>query len=450
MEEISNVLTEEYLAELYNAAMDNSYLCGVVVRYMKNEYLPDRHYQTLNGVLSSHYKEYRSAPTYPIVRQMLSGSRGALELLDEIKDFAKGSEEKALLMQFENYLKLAEFKRAFKEIGECVKTGDGIAARRMFQQKAHELEDISLARDKFVDVAKTFEERAVDNRHKCESETSNSRPVTRFYIDELDLRNNGQNLRKQLTCVFSMSGVGKSHFARYIGKCAAYEDGLDVLHIQLEGSEAEVLNAYSASLVSMETFEYERGNVNEHMMKMFRKQIEMCSGTLKVVAYPAFEDTSTADIKTDIEDYRKLYSHYPAVIIVDSADLLADSTGKSYDAKSQRIKILNVMRELKKIAEMTNSWVVTTYQATIEDKEWVNDERNVLDGYNTAECKGLQRPCTHLISLNQSKREEAEETMRLNVAKSRFFRKGRPFRICTDYGHESFYDRERTLNLPRE
>lgn len=39
--------------------------------------------------------------------------------------------------------------------------------------------------------------------------------------------------------------------------------------------------------------------------------------------------------------------------------------------------------------------------------------------------------------------------MRLNVAKSRFFKKGDPFKIATDYENERFYDRERTLNITK-
>ena len=29
-----------------------------------------------------------------------------------------------------------------------------------------------------------------------------------------------------------------------------------------------------------------------------------------------------------------------------------------------------------------------------EDREWLNDERNVLTEYNCSEAKGLARPCT--------------------------------------------------------
>ena len=90
MEDVRNVLTEEYLAELYNAAFDNDYLCSIVVQHMKNDYLPDKHYQTLNDSLRSHYNTYNAAPTYAAIRQTLSSSRAMLELLDEIKDYAKG------------------------------------------------------------------------------------------------------------------------------------------------------------------------------------------------------------------------------------------------------------------------------------------------------------------------------------------------------------------------
>ena len=91
--------------------------------------------------------------------------------------------------------------------------------------------------------------------------------------------------------------------------------------------------------------------------------------------------------------------------------------------------------------------MVGTYQSTIENRDWLNDEKNVLTEFNTAEAKGLARPMTHLITLNQSDRERKEHTMRLNVAKSRFFEKGEPFKIATDYDNEQFYDQVRTMNI---
>ena len=136
--------------------------------------------------------------------------------------------------------------------------------------------------------------------------------------------------------------------------------------------------------------------------------------------------------------------------LVSIQDLLLDSTGRVWNKDSLRFLRIAVAEELKDLAAETNCWINATYQATIEDRKFCNDEKNVLDGYNLSEAKGLQRPCTHLISLNRSDRENEEETMRLHVAKSRFFQKGGTYRIATDYDHERFYDRERTLSLSQK
>ena len=119
-------------------------------------------------------------------------------------------------------------------------------------------------------------------------------------------------------------------------------------------------------------------------------------------------------------------------------------------ADHERAKRIAVANDLKDLAADEKVWMVVTYQSTIEDREWLNDERNVLTEYNCSEAKGLARPCTHLVSLNQSSAERKENVMRLHVAKSRFFKKGDTIRIATDYDNEVFYDGQRTLNLNRE
>ena len=283
------------------------------------------------------------------------------------------------------------------------------------------------------------------------SENPSSKMVNSFYIDGLDEMNKGRNLRTQLSLFLAMSGVGKSHIARWIGYNAAYISGLDVLHIQLEGAASETTDAYSAMLSGTTTYEYETGKVNNHTLEHLKDLLDTYKGTLRVKAYPKFgKEVSTTDIRNDLEKYREKYGKYPDVVVVDSLDLLTDSSGKNWDSKALRHKRIATAQDLKDLAGETDAWFVVTYQATIENPEWVNDEKNVLTAFNTSECKGLQRPCTHLISLNQSKREYREQTMRLYADKFRFCKKGEPFRIALDYEHEVFYDRVRTLNLPRE
>ncbi len=445
-----NVLTEGFLAELYNAAITDNYICSVVCNHMKDEFLPDQQYQQLTSALKRYFLEYKMAPQYGVLEQMLSQTRAVSELLDEIRETSTDTEPDALRDQFENYLKLVRFKRIYKEVGKMYDNGEGMKAIKMMETEAKELSTFTLRPDEFIDVAETFDDRLRDNKAKHEDNTR-KKLVNNFYIDELDNLNRGRDLRTQLSVFLAMSGVGKSHLARWIGSNAAYVSGLNVLHFQLEGSASEVMDAYQASLIQTQTFEFENGRIGQHLIDQFHKQLATYSGTLKVKSYSKFgKEVSTTDLRNDCEKYKEKYGFYPDVIIVDSLDLLNDSSGKSWDNKSLRFKRIAVANDLKDMAGELNAWMVATYQATIEKQEVVDDEKFVLNGYNLSEAKGLQRPCTHIISLNQSRREDKENTMRLYVAKARFFKKADPFRICTDYEHERFYDRERTMNLPVE
>lgn len=268
-----------------------------------------------------------------------------------------------------------------------------------------------------------------------------------FYIDELDVRNGGRDLRTQLTYFLAPTGIGKSHAARWIGRNACL-DGLNVLHFQLEGSKEEVENAYSASLVICNAFRYEHGTLRDSDFQRMVQELEGVSGKLYVKAYPKFNShISTLTIKDDIAEFKEKYGITLDVIVIDSADLLTDASGRKYGENGERHRRIAVANDLKDLAADENVWMVATYQSTIENPEWINDEKNVLTEYNTAEAKGLARPLTHLITLNQSANERREHTMRLNIAKSRFFERGEPFRIATNYDNEAFYDRQRSMNI---
>ena len=447
-----NVLNEEFLCELYNCAITNNQICSAVCQYMKDEYLPDKQYQMLNNALKDYFNAYKSAPQYGIMMQTLSASKAVSELLREIRTMASGVEMEAVRDQFETYLKLANVQKIRAEIDEAYKRGERLEAIRMFEARAKALASFSLAPERFVEIKDTLEARLMENKIKQEGEAGKAL-VNSFYIDGLDNLNHGQNLRTQLTVFLAMSGVGKSHLIRWIGFNGAYVSGLNVLQFQLEGSAAEVYNAYSAQLLGMETVQYEQGEADVAALKEFRKQIEKYSGTLRVRAYSKFgQKPTTTDIRNEIEEYKKEFGYYPDIILVDSLDLLGGSVvRKSNSTKDIRFERVECAQDLKDMAGEVDAWIVATYQSTIENKDWVNDEKNVLDRYNISEAKGLVRPLTHFITLNQSDTEADEQTMRIFADKMRFTKRGqqypRLFRICTDYEHENFYDRTRSLNL---
>jgi replicative DNA helicase len=374
-------------------------------------------------------------------------NREVTALLNDIKDCAEGVEADVILEQFEEYLRNVKFQKTFKEIGELYAKQESEKAFKLMSSFADWQNEFSLRQNEFIDVGETFESRFKRNREKHNQE-SKLKPITRFYIDGLDEMNAGRDLRTQLTCFLAPTGVGKSHAARWVGKCSAQMDGLNVLHFQLEGSKDEVTDAYSASLVECSSFRYNTGTIKDRDFAVMIDLVKAMSGTLKVRAYPKFANqVSTLDIKNGIQEYKKLFGYNPDVVIIDSMDLLTDSSGRKWSENGERHRRIAVANDLKDLAGEENVWMVVTYQATIENKDFLNDESKVLTEYNCAEAKGLARPMTHLITLNQSDNEMKEDTMRLYVAKSRFFKKGDPIKIAIDYENEKFYDKERTMNL---
>lgn len=443
----NNVLTEEFLVDLFSTCMSNEYVLAVVMEQMKRQYLPDRDFISLFNHLKSYYKEYRKAPTFSILGQSVAHQKSVAALLGDIDKNGKAATSNQILEQLEKYIKQVRYQQAYKESGELFNKGEREGAYKKLTEYAGWEANFTLRESEFVDVIDTFDVRFKGNRQR-HNEIDSSAPITRFYIDDLDAMNGGRDLRTQLTVFLAPTGVGKSHAARWIGKNACMIDGLNVLHFQLEGSKSEVVNAYSASLVKCSTFRYETGTIRDSEVERMEEMLRGISGKLFVKAYPKFnQNVSTIDIRSGIQDFKKRYGISPDIIIIDSIDLLTDSSGRKYSESGERHKRIAVANDLKDLAADENVWMVGTYQSTIENRDWLNDEKNVLTEYNTAEAKGLARPLTHLITLNQSDRERKEHTMRINVAKSRFFEKGEPFRIATDYENEQFYDRERSMNI---
>lgn len=446
-----NPLSVEFLYELFARAMRSDTLCGVLVTHVKKEHLPDRAFQKVLQAFSSHYRNYRQPPSYAVLSQLFSGDFDTMELVDTFQESKETCNAEILLDMLEDYLKGVRLQAVYSEVGKLYNLGRQKEAEEKLKAYAEWLSGFTLKSSAFVNVAETFTQRFARNRQKdIDSLRSPLAPVTRFYIPDLDAMNGGRSLRGQLTCFLASTGVGKSHIAKHIGIHACADDGLHVLHFQLEGSEEEALDAYSGGLIGKNAFYFERGKISDIEMKHFEAQLAAYRGSITVRAFPRFAArTSTMDIKNGIAEYRKLNDHSPDIVIIDSMDLLTDASGRQWGAEQERGKRIAVANDLKDLAADEKVWMVATYQSTIEDREWLNDEKNVLTEYNCSEAKGLSRPCTHLISLNQSSAERKEDMMRLHVAKARFFKKGETVRIATDYDNEIFYDAVRTMNLKR-
>lgn len=444
-------LSVEFLYELYSTAMHNELVCGVVVKCMKPEYLPDRSFQKIQQGFANHYRAYQVPPSFAILTQLFQDDYECIELINTFQEYDEGQNQEIILDMLESYIKGVRLQAVYTEVGKLYNQSKQEEAEKQLKEYAEWLSTFSLKSSAFIDVVKTFSQRFYENRQKeQEANSSAFLPVCRFYIPDLDEMNAGRNLRGQLTCFLASTGVGKSHIAKHIGIHANTDDGLHVLHFQLEGSEAEALDAYSGALISRNAFYFEKGKISDSEMRRIEEEISQYAGSITVRSFPRFNSrVSTLDIKNGMLEYRKLTGHQPDMVVVDSMDLLTDASKRNWDSEHERSKRIAVANDLKDIAADENVWIVVTYQATIENRDWINNESNCLSEFNCSEAKGLARPCTHLISLNQSSSEREECMMRIHVAKSRFFKRGETITIATDFDNEIFYDARRSMSLKR-
>ena len=245
-----NVLTPEFLMDVYYACTKSKYILSVVHEHLRKEYLPDRDFQVLHTCMCDHYKKHKSNPSAGVLRQITAHHKGAQFLVDDILERSDDVALEALLENIEQYIKMVRFKENYTEIGKLYMGNEYKKAADKNAKFVEWEQTFSLSESEFVDVIGNFRSNFAKNREKHNT-TNSSKPVTRLYIDELDEMLAGRDLRTQLVCLMAGSGVGKSHAARHIGKSACQMDGLNVLHIQLEGSKSEVVNAYSASLAEI-------------------------------------------------------------------------------------------------------------------------------------------------------------------------------------------------------
>lgn len=448
------VLNEEFLYELYGTAFENEKVGANVAIYMDSTYLPNKHFQKINNLFKKSWDDYKELPTYGVISQQLGDDTRCIRMLNDFKDNERtGASTDALLNQFEKFIVGVKTKHVLEQCVKAYGSEDIDGATELLSQHYEWKSSFSLKPSGMVDVFGTFKSRYESNKSRAENNSNKHKPVFRFYIDEIDRVNDGRSLRSQLTLVLASSGVGKSHYARYIGLEASLVDGLDVLHVQLEGTSAEVTDAYSAAIADNNAYEFETGALSEEEIEMALQKIEESVGTLMVKSFSKFGDSvSTLDIRQQADSFRDAVGKYPDIIIIDSMDLLTDYRKTKRAREELRHIRLAVAEDLKNIAMDIESHIIATYQATIESKATLDSESEILTRYNISEAKGLVRPATNLLTLNQTDTEKFENSMRVYVDKARFFdatkcgNKG-VVNIKCNYDKGQFYDSEATLRL---
>ena len=114
----NELLTDEFLMDLYYTCFKNEYILSIVCEHIRPEHLPDREFQALHKALQSLFRTSRKCPSFSMVKQSLSRSKGAMNLLDDIYDTSGMLSTDECVRQLEAYIRQVHFQKVYKEVGE--------------------------------------------------------------------------------------------------------------------------------------------------------------------------------------------------------------------------------------------------------------------------------------------------------------------------------------------
>lgn len=80
--------------DLFRTCMDNSYILSLVYTHLKSEHLPDRDSITLFEAIKKYYGANKKVPPFSAIREAISNSRSAIQLLNDIYESTDGIDAK--------------------------------------------------------------------------------------------------------------------------------------------------------------------------------------------------------------------------------------------------------------------------------------------------------------------------------------------------------------------
>ena len=86
MAQKNNVLTEEFLFDLFVTCFKHESVLSVVTQYIKPDYMPDRDFIAIHKFITEYYRDNKLVPTLGSAVQALSVKKSAVQLLGDIRD----------------------------------------------------------------------------------------------------------------------------------------------------------------------------------------------------------------------------------------------------------------------------------------------------------------------------------------------------------------------------
>jgi hypothetical protein len=444
----NNNLTSNYIKELFAASFHKRTIFDTVRQYLKFSFLQTEAEKQLWQWTTKEFDRRGRIPTIGQMQQQFSESGKVLDLIAEINEVEFEDDEgfeTSLMNTFENFIKKMKFLEVNDKIADIYNRGEKDKAYDTFVKYAEEFAKFSIMEPQFETVFGDFAARQA--RRKSEDYQKRFKIPTG--IDELDYRLGGEFGGPETgECVLWLgdSGAGKSQCLTAMGIAAARQ-GHRTAHFQLEGTKEQCLNRYDAAWTGTLYQDVKLGNIPDKKMEVTKRIVKkLHKSDIIVISEEEWGGKSLNDIRRELKEIEKIYGKVD-VIVIDYLELVEVGDGIRYSPSEERFRQAKLAKGMKTLAMEFNAVVHTATQSSSIDEEKRNDPEFVITRAQLSEDKGKIRPFDVFITINQTRDEMKDETMRLHTDKLRDYKRGDPIHIANNFAYSRFYDRVRTLNM---
>ena len=446
-------LNENFLNELFKICLKKKTVFELAHQFVKYNYLPSEHYKSIWQSMVKYYEGSEKLITTGLLSQEFSSNTEVIKIIADIKN-ADVVDEELAINQLEIYIKNMMFIDAYDQLGDLYNTNKKDEAFEVLYKMSEDLSDFHIKdHKKHNKIIGGFVDR-LERRIDLQSQDVNARDKRKIPtgIKALDDACHGGIDKGDIGLILAQSGVGKSTALRWLGVHAA-RLGFVVVHIQAEGSQQEAEDLYDSAISGKPVYQVENAMFSDAELDKVGDaldHIEYSGGEIYIHAFEQFDAGTMRDVDEFAEEIKEKYGRVD-LIIIDYLDEMEVGDGKRYSTSNEgeRKRRSALSKKFKNICVKVDAagWTATQSN-TVDPSEW-NDPSFVYTRYNISEFKGLVKPFSYFITLNQTEDELEEGVMRIYKDKWRKYKNNKKsdkiVHICTNYKYGRFYNHQKTM-----
>lgn len=442
-----NKLHNNFIVELFKGILQNDKIHRVCRVYLGKENLQTKFQKVLFTYIMQYYDLNDKMPTLGIMSEKFKEDDDVLNFLVDIKKCKIKGNHDQIIDSLEIFIKRSMFINVYNDIADLYNADRQEDAISLMIEKSNEINNISIKESYYTKVIEDFEKRnnqrkidALDNKimdEKCPSG-----------IPQLDLLTQGGFNKGTSVLFLARSGGGKSLILKGIGIENA-RIGKRVVHFQAEGTEKECLDLYDANWTGTNIYEMEFGAIDEkkyHKIINAQKEILNEKGEIFVYASESFDSMSLNKARTILEDIENTYGKIDMVIF-DYLEIFTVEGKYGNTDSSERKRREDIANKMTNIAVEFNVVAVSATQANDIKREDYNNESFVLTRSHVSEFKGVVKPFSYFITINQTDGEYENNQVRLYLDKMRKYKARLTFNIIQSRSQARFCNKKKTREM---